>query len=374
MEGEEEQVQEATKTKISLRDYKYLDEDRLGDYLSSINPGVLTAVTRKVKELQGSDNQTGLDFDHQYTFKVEARHSFNYLHDMLNKNDSITVLEDEESLRNSFLGKDREAIKVRDVVEITGHFASVHVDLVEEVFEKLCRSRIDRVRSVTGFRRKEEVETRIPMVMVGERAHDRLNQELRPLIEAMERSHSSPPEEHRNEPAQAQRDSNVVFELKSKADSTSADSTSVTVVFLPKERFIKGGLRNFAGTLAVCGKVQERVSQGDDADLLKLLIRAATDELLKDDLLRRLPFTPEKQLTDEVFGQLEVKDEELRPLGLDPKWWKITGGERERDEAIERYKAELKSVGELLGKIKEYRESLKVPGPALILTPLAAYT
>jgi len=77
---------------------------------------------------------------------------------------------------------------------------------------------------------------------------------------------------------------------------------------------------------------------------------------------------------DDDFRQLDVKDEELRPLGLDPKWWKITGGPRERDEAVKRYKAELKSVGELLGKIEEYRESLKVPGPALILTPLAAYT
>src|SRR5215203_7095268 len=115
---------------LLLRDYKYIDVARIVDYLSSVDPGVVGELTRRMKSNSGADINGGIDLQFfkmgggarkgdetevQQTVRIYAQHMFNRLYGELETAGTIQTVDLDTPLKAESLNKS-------SVLEITREF------------------------------------------------------------------------------------------------------------------------------------------------------------------------------------------------------------------------------------------------------------
>jgi len=93
---------------LLLRDYKYIDVARIVDYLSSVDPGVVSELTERIKSNSGVDingginiqafklgggARTGDETEVQQTVRIYAQHMFSRLHGELQEAGAIQTID-----------------------------------------------------------------------------------------------------------------------------------------------------------------------------------------------------------------------------------------------------------------------------------------
>ena len=307
---------------VVLRDYKYLDTDRLSDYLSAIDPGIFDEVRQKTRAEAGTDSSLkvsaigfgsidwaggGYKEDEntlERTVKIEAKHSFNRLYQRLLRPKSIDIFNENDYITSEKL----KNLQARNTVEITRYFVPMPNQFIDSIFEVLMKTNVTEVQETKAIFEQHEIEKRIPLI--------------------------SPP----------------------------SIEDDASVIFLANPKFVIGSQRSLEGRLAVCGKVQEKILAGPPVDMLKLLTGLSRDDL--HDLL----YKPEARL------EQKPSEEELDTYKSNAPWYERWFGQDERETIAKekRVKEERTRVKAAVDNI--FETTTKVHSPAVIITRLAAYS
>jgi hypothetical protein len=279
-----------------LRDYKYIDVARIVDYLSSVDPGVVSELTERIKSNSGVDingginiqafklgggARTGDETEVQQTVRIYAQHMFNRLHGELQEAGAIQTIDLNTPLEGKGLTKS-------SVLEITREFRPSSLNQVLDSFMEVVN-----MMKALGFEEELGDESSMQQIMA--------------VIGLL-----------RGE------DGNNEVPMFAEAD----DSNDASVVFVARQNFLLGAGAEFRGEMTLFGKVQEQVPSGASIDLLDLL------RVLPPGIRKAEAFgTPFKEAIHELMGE----------------WPKEFGGPIKRDEVI-------------------------IEGPAVVVTPVAAYT
>jgi hypothetical protein len=283
---------------LLLRDYKYIDIARVTDYLSSVDPGVASELTQRIKSNSGVDLSGGFDFhafkfagggrkgnetEAQQTVRIYGQHMFNRLYGELEKTGAIITVDLHTSLEIDSLSKS-------SVLEITRQFRPSPLNQMLDTFVEV----LDMMKSL-GFEEEDLADD------VGDM---QLAEAVINLFRGENRSNEVP--------------------MFAKAD----EPNDASVVFLARENFLLGTGAEFRGEMTLFGKVAELIPSGSSLDLL--------------DLLKVLP--PGVREAGAFGSEFKEKINDL--MGI---WPKDFGGPINRDEVI-------------------------LKGPAVVVTPVAAYT
>jgi hypothetical protein len=274
---------------LFLPDYKYLDTNRLQDYVSTLDPGAvdeLTETTRTARAEESSEGfQAGVaesgsgslsqdETTRKRIMRVSAQHMFSRVYNILNNaedpTNSFKAFEEDEPLN---LGD----VRRRDVVEITRDFSPSPLNAA-----------IDGIMSLMGV-----------MEQMG-------------FVEEMN-----------SEEAEMVRSMAMVFQgEEGKEEVTMVSRGATSVVFPARSKYVVVDQEEFRGSMSVFGKVQKLVPEGASLDLFDFL---------------RLP----RQIRNEASLKKDL-------LEMFSSWPKELGG-------------------------PVPAESIKVPGPAIVVTPVAVY-
>lgn len=272
----------------------YLDTDRLQDYLSSLDPGIVEEFEETITETAGRRGSAGLrahilnvggeahtqdESVTKATIRVRAQNLFHRVYDELNGSNLIHAFDEDDVI-------DVSALKKGDVVEVSRTFSPSPLNrMIDQVF-----GLIDLMR---GLGLTEQLA----------------DQEAEQAISALTMI-------FRND----QEDTEVPMVARS-------DGQDASVVFTAKPAFILAGEDDFAGEMTVFGRIHRKTPAASSVDLF--------------DLLRM-------------------------PRGLQ----RVGGSTAQlRDTILDLFESWPKELGGPLDK-----EAIKVPGPALTVTPLAVYT
>ena len=226
-----------------LRDFKYIDVARIVDYLSSIDPGVVSDLTQRMKSNSGVDISGGFNIqafkfgggarkgdetEVQQTVRIYAQHMFNRLYEELHDAGAIqavdlnTPLEPEDLTKSSVLEITRE-FRPSPLNQMLDSFVRIFNMMKSMGFE-------DQLRDEVG----DEVDMQQVMNIIG-------------LLQGESGSNEVP--------------------MFAKAD----EPDGASVVFVVRENFLLGSSADFRGEMTLFGKVQEQIPSGSSIDLLDLL-------------------------------------------------------------------------------------------------------
>jgi hypothetical protein len=305
-----------------LRDYEYLDTDRLSDYLSTIDPGIFDEVRQVTRAEEGTGGDSlkvsaigfgsidwaggGYTEDEntlERTVKIEAKHSFNRLYHRLLQQDSIKPISED-----TYLTSERfNALRFRETVEITRYFTPMSSQFIDSIFDVLAKTTVTDAQEIRKIIEDNEAEELIPLI--------------------------SPP-------------------------SMEGDASVITLL---NPRFVIGSTKDLEGRLAVFGKVKEKIAEGPAVDVLKLLIGWSQEEL------RGLPNVSED------WPERKPEAEELAQYAKDPGLLeRLFGSEEEERRAHAKAIEERARVKKALDNVLQ--TTTKVQSPVVIITPLAAYS
>ena len=279
-----------------LRDYLYLDTERVQDYLSSLDPGITDEFEETVKEGSGREGNLGIkahflaaggrsqsqeESIYETTFRIRAQNWFYRVYDQLKDDDAIRVYDQDEPID---LGADR--LRRGDVVEITRNFAPSPLNkMIDQIFDLVDLMTKLGLTEKLGDEDTQQALSMMTMVFRG----DHEDAEV-PMV----------------------------------ARSNGQDSS---VIFTAKSDFLLRSEDDFYGDMTVFGRVQRVVAASAAVDLFDLLRMPAG--------LRRLGAS-EANIKAAILELFESWPEEL-------------GGPLDK-------------------------EAIKIPGPALVVTPVAVYT
>ena len=279
-----------------LRDYLYLDTERVQDYLSSLDPGITDEFEETVKEGSGREGNLGIkahflaaggrsqsqeESIYETTFRIRAQNWFYRVYDQLKDDDAIRVYDQDEPID---LGADR--LRRGDVVEITRNFAPSPLNkMIDQIFDLVDLMTKLGLTEKLGDENTQQALSMMTMVFRGD--HD---------------------------------DTEVPMVAR-------ASGQDASVIFTAKSDFLLRSEDDFYGDMTVFGRVQRVVAASAAVDLFDLLRMPAR--------LRRLGAS-ETNIKAAILELFESWPEEL-------------GGPLDK-------------------------EAIKVPGPALVVTPVAAYT
>lgn len=225
---------------LLLRDYKYIDIARILDYLSSIDPGVASELTQRIKSNSGVDisggfniqafklsggARTGDESEVQQTVRVYAQHMFNRLHGELETAEAIRTVDSDTPLE---IGE----LKKSSVIEITREFRPSPLNQMLDSFVEV----LDMMKSL-GF---DE----------GEFADGNNMQQIEAIINLL-------------------RGENEGKEVPMFAKAE--EPGDVSIVFVAKDNFVLHTGAEFQGEMTLFGKVEKLVPSGSSLDLLDLL-------------------------------------------------------------------------------------------------------
>ncbi|MBA2692850.1 MAG: hypothetical protein H0U65_10205 [Rubrobacter sp.] len=277
-----------------LRDYLYLDTDRLQDYMSGLDPGIIEDLVDTQRSQSSGQAKAGVKVPAvleaggggahesesilQRSMRVTSQHMFSRVYDALRDADSLKVFDEDSSLH-------QDNVKRREVVEITRDFKpSPMSDLVENLLSLMNTMRgMGFVEEVSDPESRQAIQA-LAMIFRGEEGNEEI-----PMVARAERMPSN---------------------------------TEASVVFLAKSRFMLADSGDFEGEMTVFGKVSKIVPESQSIDLFDFI---------------KLPraFAREKSFKKELLDMFES--------------WPLEFG----------------------GPIS--KESLKVSGPVVVVTPVAVY-
>lgn len=276
---------------MNLRDYMYLDSDRLQNYMASLDPGTVKELADTQRQQTGGEGKAGLSVpgfgeaggggsherenSQQRSMEVTYQHMFDRLYTALDKEGDIKTFDEEQALPTG-------EVKKKEVVEVTRDFnPSPMNELIDKVFELMdMMKRFGFVEEVNDQETQEAVQG-LAMVFRGEEGREEV-----PMV------------------ARAEED----------------DDSSV--VFVAKSRFLMADQSDFQGELTLFGRVSKLIPSGESLDLFDFL--KIPRELARDANTKK-----------EIISMFET-------------WPKELGGPVSKD-------------------------SLRVPGPVVIVTPVAVY-
>jgi hypothetical protein len=318
---------------VFLRDFKYLDTKRLSDYLATIMPNKLEDIAQKFMASKSrapsnlASDAAGIgrinwgrgdileeEDVYNMAIKIGAKQLFTELHTMLRDNGSIELIPD-----NSPTG--RFNLNVRNMVEITRKFKPAlvtfeHISGFLEGFKSSVASDNEDVRNMLDDVRAVEGKM-IPVIAVPQRP-----------------------------------------------EGTTEDAA---IVFLADSQFIIGGqVQSLEGPMAVCGKVQTKEESIDILDLLSID--------------RSMLIDYHKQLSTAVSTTLSLESvEQISQDIARPNWLARLFGAEDPVET----QAKERRLREAQRKVAEKAmrhwkaidwTSIEIPGPVLVIMPLAVYT
>lgn len=215
---------------MQLRDYLYLDTQRLADYLAALEPGQLEEFERTdtrrnkpdaTKDVAWGEDQLASPEDQesriQQRLTISPRHSFGRLYDAIKSN--IISLDESDEMH---------VVKRNDVVEVYGDFEqSPLTKMIESMFELM--NMMHSVQHTVG--KQPELQEVLAMMTV--------------LFPSAARADSDVP---------------MVSELG-----------DAQCLFIAKREFILRDPSDFAGEMTVIGKVHKVLSEGQSLDLFDAL-------------------------------------------------------------------------------------------------------
>jgi hypothetical protein len=221
---------------VALRDYLYLDTERLDDYLSDLDPGALQSVRETVREASekrdvdaipsfnetpAAGSRTEIEELRERTLSISAKHSFSRLYDALRGKNRITMKDVDEVLPVDTISKG-------DVVELTRDFTPSPVtEMIESMFEL--------IKIMQGMGLESELAG----------SEDAI-QGLSLLFQRDERDPDVP----------------------MLSESHAGDAT---VLFVAQRRFLLCPIDEFEGEMTIFGRAQRVVAPGDEVDMFDLL-------------------------------------------------------------------------------------------------------
>lgn len=223
-----------TEKPVILRDYLYLDTERLQNYLSSLDPGVIQEVRQRVTSSRDSETgggfhvaavsvghsrQSGASTEEEMTLRVTSQHLFHRVYEELKKREQIEIFAETDPI-------DSQRAEKRTVVEIARPFSP-------SPLSEMVRSMFETVRLLEDLGIAQERLDPTTKQMLKQMAmvfrHDQMNQEL-PMV-------------------------------------SRAEGTEASVVFLVKTQFLQVELDAFDGDMTVFGKVEKQIPAGQSLDL-----------------------------------------------------------------------------------------------------------
>lgn len=251
-----------------LRDYMYLDTNRLQDYMSSLDSGTVEKLTEIQRSQSAGEAKGGVNIPsifeaggggsherettQQRSMRITAQNMFSRVYEALDNGNNIKVFDEDSVLP---FGE----VRRREVVEITRTFSpSPMNDLIDNLLRLM-----DTMRGM-GF--VEEVN----------------DPEMQQVVQALAMIFRG--EEGREEVPMVAR---VGQDSQSEGDSA--------VVFLAKSQFILVDQGDFEGEMTVFGKVNKLVPAGHSLDLfdfIKLPRTFARQGNIKKDLLEMFESWP----------------------------------------------------------------------------------
>lgn len=224
---------------LLLRDYKYIDVARIADYLSSVDPGVASELTQRMKSNSGVDVSGGFNIqafklgggarkgnetEVQQTVRVYAQHMFSRLYGELEQAEAIRVVDTDVPLTVEELTKS-------DILEITREFRPSPLNQMLDSFVDV----LDMMKSLgvdVEFSDGNDME------------------QIEAVINLLRGDSGS------NE-----------VPMFAKADKPG----DASVVFVAKENFLLGTSAEFRGEMTLFGKIQKQIPSGSSMNLLDLL-------------------------------------------------------------------------------------------------------
>lgn len=251
-----------------LRDYMYLDTNRLQDYMSSLDSGTVEKLTEIQRSQSGGEAKGGLkvpgfgeaggggtherETTQQRSMRVNAQNMFSRVYDVLDKEGNIKVFDEDSTMQPG-------EVRRREVVEITRTFSpSPMNDLIDNLLKLMNTMRgMGFVEEVNDPETQQVVQA-LAMIFRGEEGREEV-----PMV------------------------------ARVKQDGGSEQDSAV--VFLAKSQFILVDQGDFEGEMTVFGKVNKLVPAGQSVDLfdfIKLPRAFAREGNIKKDLLEMFESWP----------------------------------------------------------------------------------
>lgn len=343
---------------IPLRDYEYLDEDRLMDYLTTLDSEEIKQVKQTIREISGKSEGLGAEYliraiglgpksevrteDKQAekrTITIMAKHSFTRLYEALDYKRQIKRFDElaAESINN---------INAGDIVEVTRNFRPLRSGMINSMIEML---------QLHDEKHKDEDSRKLAEALCDCRSKKMLMFCKSPRSPGQSRvgrggrDDSNPPEEG----------SNVA---------------SCSVVFSAERKFIIRESTSLDGQMTVCGKVKQVHLGGHRIMVLDALLGIQSKQIQD----RHRSLRSEYKLVTSAIGG-SATNESSNP------WWrfwevfsvKAQLDRRRRQEQQLREKRQ-RQQAEKWGEIQRGwgSDSSNVPAircPVIVVTPLAIY-
>lgn len=273
-----------------VRDYMYLDTERVQDYMASLGPGIADEFKETITEGSGAEGearvragyfalggkgQTREESTYEATYKLKTQHWFHRIYEALDESGSITKIEDDECL-------DVTKVKKRQLVEITRQFSPSPLNqMIDKVFQ--LTELMNKMGMTEQFQNRETQEAINFMTMVFRSEHDETDV---PMV-------------------------------------AKGDGRDASVIFTARSTYILKSQVDFVGDMTVFGRVLQKTPASSPFNLLDLL---------------RMP--PGLQGNEATIQNLVVD--------LFKAWPEDLGGPMDEN-------------------------ALQVPGPALLVAPVAVY-
>lgn len=220
---------------MQLRDYRYLDREKLEDYLSGMDTGVVESVKEVIKTEDSPDSvsnpptlgaappsQSSVETTNERVLSISAKHSFSRLYDAVG--DSLASFED---------GLPTDVtLKKNQVIEIT-----------DEFYPSPINQMID---SMTNF-----MDTMQQMSFMGG-------------MEALDTPEGQQAMQLMSTLFAGNTETNMLPMVAGQTDQTK-------LLFMAVEKYIIGSREDFEGELTLFGKVAKVISPSESVDLLELL-------------------------------------------------------------------------------------------------------
>lgn len=251
-----------------LRDYMYLDTNRLQDYMSSLDSGTVEQLTEIQRSQSAGEAKGGINIPsvfeaggggsherettQQRNMRITAQNMFSRVYEALDKDHEIKVFDEDNILPF-------RDIRRREIVEITRTFSpSPMNDLIDNLLRLMNTMRgMGFVEEINDPETQQVVQA-LAMIFRGEEGREEV-----PMVARVEQ------------------------------DGRSGDESAV--VFLAKSQFVLVDQGDFEGEMTVFGKVNKLVPAGRSVDLfdfIKLPRAFARQGNIKKDLLEMFESWP----------------------------------------------------------------------------------
>lgn len=219
-----------------LRDYKYLDTNRVQDYLSSLDLGVVEELTQRIRSGSGKEGGGGINIqalslggkghsqeetETEQTIRITAQHLFHRIYEELG--DGIEIFDEDMPI-------DIKNLRKGQVVEVTREFYPSPVNQVFDSFVEVLKL-LDNLG--VDQQLGEDVDMQEIMQVVSLFRSDKGDNEV-PMV-------------------------------------AKPDGQGNSVILVAKENFFLRTEEEFSGEMTLFGKVQKKIPEGSSLDLLDLL-------------------------------------------------------------------------------------------------------